>query len=98
MLVRRNSPPNRRSCLLIFQEKLSTSWLLVSTRCRGSPEVAPGWAKKLVPPLGVADARMIGRPDELQEGAVSVTLQSPMELGSKAASCGKNPSAKRFQP
>src|SRR5260370_33196789 len=98
MLVRRNSAPNLASCLFILQEKLSRSWLLVSTRRRGSPEVAPSCEKKPDAPVGVGETRMIGIPDEWQVPNVIGTLQSPIVLGSKLWSWGKNPSAKRFHP
>src|SRR5215472_10409561 len=98
MLVRRNSPPNFMSCLLSFQLKPSMTWLLVSTRLRGSAEFAPGCAKNAVLPVGVGDRRMIGNPEERQEALPVGTLQSPIVLGSKSWSCEKNPSAKRFQP
>src|SRR5215469_18460958 len=97
MLVRRNSKPNFRSCLLTFQEKLSTNWLFESTRLRGSPEVDPGWAKKLLLPLGVKETRIMGSPEEWHDVG-SELLHRPIELGSNFASWGKNPSAKRFQP
>src|SRR3954469_18209389 len=98
MLVRWNSPPNFRSCLFIFHEKLSMNWLLVSTRCRGSPEVAPSCEKNPEAPVGVGDTRMIGKPCEWQVPNVTGTLHSPIVLGSKLLSCGKNPSANRFRP
>src|SRR5690242_16901249 len=110
MLVRRNSKPIFKSCLFNFQENPSMNWTLVSTRCRGSAEFAPGWAKKELPPDGVTDTRMMGRPesagpDPEQVGPATVGLvgellaaHKPMELGWKFWSSGKNPSANRFQP
>src|SRR5271165_3976027 len=98
MLVRRNSAPNFTSCLLSFQEKLSRSWLLVSTRWRGSPEVAPSCEKNPDPPVGVGATKTIGNPDEWKLAKVMGTSQSPKELGSTFRSWGKNPSAKRFHP
>src|ERR1700693_3617727 len=98
MLVRWNSPPNLTSCLLIFQDRLSINWLLVSTRCRGSPEVAPNCEKNPAPPVAFGARIMMGRPLESQVPNDAGTLQNPMLLGLKLLSCGKKPSAKRFQP
>src|SRR5579871_3046718 len=108
-LVRRNSKPNFTSCLAIFQEKPSISCTLESTRCRGSVELAPGWAKKLDPPLAITETRIIGSPESagpdpehVAPGAVPpgalLAVHKPIELGWKLWSSGKNPSAKRFQP
>src|ERR1700690_2037958 len=101
MLVRRNSNPAFTSCLPTFQEKFSMNWLLVSTRARESPEVAPGWAKKLVP-LGVPETRMMGRPEscmpEPEQSATELAAHKPIELGWKFMSWGKKPSANRFHP
>src|ERR1017187_10939496 len=102
MLVRRNSKPTFRSCFPTFHEKSSTNCVFVSTRARGSPEVVPGWAKKLFAPVGVYETRIIGRPEScgppFWQSASELAAHSPTELGWKLWSCGKKPSANRFQP
>src|SRR5262252_8027204 len=80
----------------------------MSTRERGSPDVVPSCEKKLLAPLGVTDTRTIGKPESCNPPVVGQMLgsppgicpcaQSPMEVGWKLRSCGKNPSANRFQP
>src|ERR1039457_3224959 len=59
---------------------------LVSTRCRGTPALAPILEK---PPTEIS-----GNPP-LKE---LVPVSNPIEVGLKLLSCGKNPSAKRFHP
>src|SRR5258706_14358383 len=110
MLVRRNSKPIFKSCLFNFQEKPSMNCALESTRCLGSAEFAPGWAKKELAPDGVTETRMMGKPesagpDPEQVGPATGILvgellaaHKPIELGWKFWSSEKNPSAKRFQP
>ena len=69
------------------------SWLLLSTRWRGTLLVAPSCAHP--------ETRRMGRPESAAPPlhcAVVAAAHSPMELGWKLWSCGKNPSAKRFQP
>src|SRR6266481_770919 len=94
MLVRRNSYPNFRLCLESFHEMLSMKCQFVSTRCRGTEDVAPSWAIPLT--------LMMGRPEsdapDPVHAVVEFAAQSPMLLGGKRWSSGKNPSAKRFQP
>src|SRR5882724_792562 len=102
MLVRRNSKPAFRSCLPIFQDKFSMNWLLLSLRDRGSPDVVPGCEKKLLAPLGVTETSRMGKPESCKplpaQSVVKLAAQRPIELGWKFWSCGKKPSANRFQP
>src|SRR5580692_1666545 len=94
IVVRRYSYPNLTSCFPIFHEKLSSACQLESTRCRGSEWFAPSCEKGLTTITG-SPWLEVTAPVQL---AVVVAAQSPTLLGSKLWSCGKKPSAKRFQP
>src|ERR1700752_3474727 len=94
MLVLRYSYPNFTSCLPIFHEKLSNACQFESTRWRGSEWFAPSWEKL---PTSITGSPWFEVTAPVQP-AVLLAAQSPTLLGWKLWSCGKNPSAKRFQP
>ena len=77
-LVRRYSKPNFTSCLLIFQEKLSSAWLLESNLWRGTLLVEPSWATPLTRTIGMPESE--GPP---LHRVVVVAAQRPIELGLK---------------
>src|SRR5580692_7326714 len=82
------------SCFPTFHEKLSSACQFESTRCRGSEWFAPSCEKPLTSITGNPwfEVTVPVQP------ATLVAAQSPTLLGSKLWSCGKNTSAKRFQP
>src|SRR5271156_1459434 len=82
------------SCFPIFQLRLSNACQFESTRCRGSEWLAPICAN---PDTSITGSPESADPDP-EQSAVEVAAHNPIELGWKAASCGKNPSANRFQP
>src|ERR1700677_224816 len=94
MVVRRYSYPIFISCLPTLHEKLSRACQFESKRWRGVEWFAPNWAKPLTSITGRPEFDALGP----VQAAVEVAAQSPTLLGSKAWSCGKNPSANRFQP
>src|SRR5271156_5060737 len=94
IVVRRYSYPNFTSCFPIFHEKLSSACQLESTRWRGSEWLAPSCEKG---PTSITGNPWLEITAPVQSPVV-VAAHSPTLLGSKFWSCGKNPSAKRFQP
>src|SRR5580704_3094302 len=94
MVVRRYSYPNFTSCFPIFHEKLSSACQLESTRCRGSEWLAPSCGKPLTSITGNPWLEVTAP----VQPATVVAAQRPTLLGSKLWSCGKKPSANRFQP